>query len=93
MFSTFVAQSASEYSTTYTIPSGTEDTSNCGQYTLSNFLLLQGGLNAKYYTNRWFSGDAYLETQDSEINFNWGDGELITDVASDYVSIIWSGFL
>lgn len=83
MFSTFVSTSASEYTATYTLPSGSADSSNCGQYTLSNFLLIEGALNAQYFSNRYFSGSPYLETQDSEINFKWGTGELIPDVASD----------
>lgn len=74
-------------------PSGTLDDSNCGWYSLSNFLLVQGGLEASYYANRWFSGDAYLHRNDPEVNFNWQSGELIPDVASNYVSIFWQGFL
>lgn len=54
---------------------------------------LQNGLDAKYYTNRWFSGTPALERSDASINFNWGTNDIITDVASDYVSIEWTGFL
>lgn len=61
IFSTFIASSASEYATTYQIQSGTADKSNCGSYTLSNFLLIQGGLNADYYTNKYYAGEPYLQ--------------------------------
>ena len=93
IFATFVALSAHSYQTDYTIPSGTEDSSYCGQYTISAFLMVQGGLESHYYSNRWFSGYPYLEKVDSQINFYWGTQELITDVASDFVSVIWEGFL
>jgi hypothetical protein len=56
----FPLDTASTYNTTYTLPSGTADNSYCGWYTLSNFLLVKGGLEATYYTNRWFSGDPYM---------------------------------
>lgn len=30
---------------------------------------------------------------DSQINFDWGTREIIPNVASSFVSIIWEGFL
>lgn len=55
--------------------------------------MVQGGIEANYYTNRWFAGDAYLTQIDEEINFNWGTDMLIDDIATNYVSITWEGFL
>ena len=46
-----------------------------------------------YYTNRWFAGEPYQINQDASINFNWGSGDLIPDIANNYVSIEWNGFL
>lgn len=56
-------------------------------------MLIQGGLEGMYYTNRWFSGLPLLTRTDAQVNFNWGAGELITGVSSNYVSIEWNGFL
>jgi len=88
-----ITASPSEYTIDYSIPSGDEDTSKCGFYTLSAFLLIEGGLEGRYFANRWFSGKPYLTRPDAVINFNWGTGEIITDVASNYVSVEWVGFL
>ena len=84
---------ASFYELTYAVPSGTEDVSRCGYYTLSSFLLIQGGLEGHYYTNRWFSGSPYSTQYDATINMNWGEGDIIENVAANYVSIQWEGFL
>jgi hypothetical protein len=54
---------------------------------------MQGGLQASYYTNRWFAGNPFIQKVDSTVNFNWGTSMIIPDVASNYVSIIWQGFL
>jgi PA14 domain len=74
---------------TYSIPSGNATTSNCGYYTFSSYLLLQGGLQGSYFTNRWFAGNPYTTKVDSTVNFNWGTGMIIPEVASNYVSIVW----
>ena len=50
-------------------------------------------MEGHYYTNRWFSGVPYLTQYDSIININWGDEDLIPNVASNYVSIEWEGFI
>lgn len=92
-FSTFALQSGSEYQATYVLNSGDEDLSNCGWYTLSSFLLIQGGLTGQYYTNRWLAGDAYITKPDEQINFNWGTDYVIPGVTSNYVSAQWNGFL
>jgi len=93
VYSTFTATSAYQYTSVYTIAAGDATTSKCGTYTLSNFMLIQGGLEGKYYTNRWFSGTEFLVRTDSQVNFNWGEGELIEGVSSNYVSAEWNGFL
>ena len=59
LFSTYTAQSTSLYTADYTIPTNTDTNSNCGWYTLSNLLLEQNGLEATYFTNRWFAGEFY----------------------------------
>ena len=77
----------------YTAPSGNEDSSYCGYYTLSTFLLKQGGLEARYWANKWFSGIPVLNRTDAAVNFGWGEGEIIPGIASNYVSVEWTGFL
>ena len=44
IFSTFTALNSSSYTASYTIQSGDLERSKCGTYTLSNFLLINGGL-------------------------------------------------
>jgi len=48
----------------FTIPSATE-TSQCGLYSFSAYYLLKGGLQANYYTNKWFSGTPFLSKIDT----------------------------
>ena len=52
------------YTFSYTIPTGTT-ASNCGSYSISAYVLMQGGLSGNYYTNKWFSGTPYLTQVDS----------------------------
>lgn len=80
------------YSAAFTIPSDITSGSNCGAYSVSGFILASGGLTGSYYTNKWFSGTAYQTKVDSQVNFSWASGEIIPDVASNYVSIEWEGF-
>ena len=81
------------YQFTYTLQPGTDSTL-CGTYSVSAYVLQQGGLIGSYYTNKWFSGSPYLTQIDAEVNMNWANGEdLISNVAQDYVSIHWEGFL
>ena len=89
LYFTYTMGAASFYQLNYALPSGTDDHSRCGFYTLSSFILIQGGLEGHYYTNRWFSGEPYLVQYDPLININWGDGDLIENVAANYVSIEW----
>lgn len=93
LYFTYASTAPSVYELAYAAPSGTDDVSRCGFYTVSSFLLIQGGLEGSYYTNRWFSGTPYLTKYDPLININWGTDDLIENVASNYVSIEWSGFL
>ena len=50
-------------------------------------------MEAKYWANKWFSGTPVLNRTDADVNFGWGEGEIIPGVASNYVSVEWSGFL
>jgi hypothetical protein len=88
-----VALPTGSYSLTYTInPTGTTS-SECGSYSMQAFILKQGGLYGSYYTNKWFSGTPYLTQIDTQINKNWGTGDIIPNVASNYVSIEWVGYI
>jgi len=88
-------QDLGKYSVTFNIPRYTPlSTTKCGLYSFSGYILKSGGLLGKYYTNKWFSGEKPYMTQiDATINKNWGRGYVIPNVAKDYVSIIWEGFL
>lgn len=80
---------------TFLVPRNTpKSTTKCGLYSFSGYILKPGGLVGKYFTNKWFSGEKpYLTQIDATINMNWGSGDIIPNVAKDYVSIIWEGFL
>jgi len=95
LFSTATATTLAtgSYSSTFTIPSDVTSGSNCGSYSVSGFILSAGGLQGQYYTNKWFSGTPYLEQVDTQVNFSWGSDEIIPEVASNYVSIEWEGFV
>jgi len=58
-----------------------------------NAYFLTSGLNAAYYPNRWFAGTPALSIREPQVNADWGDGEIIPGVASDYVSVEWTGWL
>lgn len=92
MFSTFTAITPSTYTASYTIPSSKEDSSLCGSYTLSSLILNNGALQGNYYLNRWFAGAPYFTRLDSQVNYNWGTGDVIPETVGDYVSVIWKGF-
>lgn len=86
-------QAAATYQTSITIPTSTEvNDTTCGPIEISAYLL-KHGIEAKYYSNRWFSGRPALVQTDSQINFNWDSNEIIPGVSSDYTSIEWSGYL
>jgi hypothetical protein len=63
---------------------------------MHQYLVESGGLAASYYANKWFSpyGSPYLSKTDEVINFDWGvDQDIIPNVAREYVSVEWVGFL
>jgi hypothetical protein len=89
---TVVTLATGDYQAIFTIPSGSAGTL-CGSYSVSGYILASGGLTGSYFTNKWFSGDAYQTQVDTQVNFSWGSDDIITDVASNYVSITWEGFV
>jgi hypothetical protein len=80
------------YQAQYTIPQGDETVSNCGEYTLQSFILEQG-LYASYFTNRWLLGTPHSTQVDSQINFHWEKGNIGSLPKSDMVSVEWNGFM
>ena len=52
----------------------------------------RGGLNARYYNNRWLQGKPSVARVDRSINFHWGDG-LVSADAADFVSAQYDGYL
>ena len=56
----------------------------------TNFLL--PGLNAEYFSNRWFASTPALVQRKIQVNVDWGTGNILS-FASDYVSVRWSVFL
>ena len=63
---------------------------------MHQYLVEAGGLTASYYANKWFSpyGAPYLTKIDEVINFDWGeDQDIIPNVAREYVSVEWTGYL
>jgi hypothetical protein len=91
------ALSTGTYQTSFTVPTSADRSiSLCGTYTLLQYLVESGGLTASYYPNKWFSpySQPYLTQIDPVINFHWELGaDLIPNVASEYVSIEWVGYL
>ena len=51
------------------------------------------GLNASYYANHSFKGQAVISRIDREINFIWKDTTPTTDEWGDQFSVRWDGFL
>ena len=93
IYQTFTSITNSQYQATYSITSGNATTSNCGYFTLNSYLLTQGGLIGSYFPNRWFAGSPYSVKVDPAVNFNWVTGMIIPEVASNYVSVMWQGFI
>ena len=87
---TLADSSTGSYSTPFTISSSS--TAVCGVYYIYSYFL-QSGIKGTYYSNRWLTGDAALTRLDSTLSFNWGSGEIISGVASDYVGIKWTGYI
>lgn len=88
-------QSLGKYDVTFNIPRViAKQESKCGLYSYQAYILQAGGLVGQYYTNKWFSGnEPYLTKVDTNINLNWGQGDIIPNVAKDYVSVVWKGYL
>ena len=62
-----------------------------GNYAMQIWYGYPGGLKGEYYTDANF-GKRALWRIDETVNFTWGDGVLMP-LASDYVTIRWSGLL
>ena len=71
----------------------TDDERGCGTISIGAYIV-ESGITSTYFANRWFSSEVAgeLVTKDFQINFNWAN-DIIPDLASDYVSIIWEGLL
>ena len=82
-----------QYQASYTIPTPSgNDVSTCGTIGIYAYFVEQG-LEAKYYSNRWFAGTPVMTKIDTQVNFDFESNEIIQSVASDYVSIEWNGYL
>ena len=64
-----------------------------GNYELSVFQLIPGGLRGYYYTDNFLS-DSRLDLirTDAMINFTWGTGP-VTTFGRDFVSVRWEGYV
>ncbi|CAE6952852.1 Ttn [Symbiodinium sp. KB8] len=56
------------------------------------YALNKGGINARYFNNRWVEGVPAISQVDTAIDFNWGEG-LVTAESSDYASAQFDGYL
>ncbi|CAK0843458.1 unnamed protein product [Prorocentrum cordatum] len=63
-----------------------------GDYLMDCYVANRGGVNARYFNNRWVEGDPAIVRTDASVDFNWGQG-LVTAEASDFVSAQHSAFL
>jgi hypothetical protein len=61
-----------------------------GEYDLQIVAVKQGGLTAEYYENVWLFYAPVIRRVEPTVDHSWGLGKL-TDVASDHVSVRWSG--
>lgn len=59
-----------------------------GRYCRFVFQLEAGGLEGRYYDNRWLLNEPVIERVDKVLNFDWGYGP---NYGRDYVSIHWRG--
>ena len=89
--------SIGRYETSFLVPTSADRSSSlCGSYTVHQFLVESGGLNASYFANKWFSphDSPFLTQIDELVNFHWGsETDLIPGIAREYVSIEWVGYL
>ncbi|CAJ1335093.1 unnamed protein product [Effrenium voratum] len=63
-----------------------------GLHQVSCYALNKGGINARYFNNRWVEGVPAISQVDTAIDFNWGEG-LVTADSSDYASAQFDGYL
>lgn len=63
-----------------------------GVHKVSCYALNKGGINARYFNNRWVEGVPAISQVDTAIDFNWGNG-LVTADSSDYASAQFDGYL
>merc|ERR1719506_932174 len=63
-----------------------------GDHKVDCYVAKQGGVNARYFNNRWVEGVPAVDRVDTTIDFNWGEG-LVSADASDFVSAQWDGYL
>lgn len=79
-----------KYDTSFKISSGSKTV--CGNYYTYAYFL-QPGIRGTYYSNIWLTGDYAMQRIDNSISFNWGNNEIIPNIASDYVGIEWKGYI
>ena len=63
-----------------------------GPYLVYCYVVNRGGVNSRYYNNRWVEGEPATERVDTAVDFNWGEG-LVTSDASDFASAQYDGYL
>ena len=63
-----------------------------GDYELTVTAIEQGGLLAEYFENVWLFYAPVRRRVERSVDHSWGR-EKVTDTASDYVSVRWTGFL
>merc|ERR1719353_993112 len=63
-----------------------------GVFIVSCFIVRRGGLNARYYNNRWLEGTPVDTPVNPNINFLWGEG-LVSGDSAELVSANWDGYL
>ena len=80
-----------EQSLTIPVPTSTS-VSEWGPVGVNAYFLISG-LNAYYYSNRWFASTPVLVQRGTQVNVDWSTGDIIPNFASDYVSVKWTGFL
>ena len=80
------------YNSSWIIPIPTSTSiSRWGSVGVNAYFLLPG-LNAEYFSNRWFASTPALVQRETQANVDWCSGNILS-FASDYVSVRWSGFL
>ena len=76
-----------QFQASYTIPTPSgNDVSTWGTIRI-NACFFQQGLEAKYYSNRWFAGTYVITRIDTQVNVDFELDSIIQTIASDYVFI------